>query len=274
MVRGLDHVVAAVQDLEAAARAWEALGFSVTPKAVHPWGTANRLIQLDGFFIELLAVDDAALIQEAGEGAFSFGAFNRDYLAAGKEGMSMLVAESRDPQADRAAFQELGLQTFEPFSFGRKAVQPDGSVREVGFDLTFTADPLAPEIGFFTCYNRYPENFWKPAYQTHKNGACRLNGVTMVAADPSDHHEFLGGFTGQREMRATSLGLEMETPRGRISVLTPRAYRFRDGDAAADCLSPSLPVLASLEIACAGLSKGQIVPAAELFGITLALVPA
>ncbi|SHM69953.1 VOC family protein [Roseibium suaedae] len=274
MVRGLDHVVAAVQDLDAAARAWEALGFSVTPKAVHPWGTANRLIQLDGFFIELLALDDASLIQDAGEGAFSFGAFNRDYLALGKEGMTMLVAESRDPQADRAAFQELGLQTFEPFSFGRKAVQPDGSVREVGFDLTFTAEPLAPEIGFFTCYNRFPENFWKPAYQTHQNGARSLKGVTMVAADPSDHHEFLGGFTGQREMRATSLGLEMDTPRGTISVLTPRAYRFRDGDAAADSLPSSPPVLAALEVACEGLSERKVIPARDLFGITLALVPA
>lgn len=274
MVRGLDHVVAAVQDLDAAARAWEALGFSVTPKAVHPWGTANRLIQLDGFFVELLALADASLIQDAGEGAFSFGAFNRDYLASGKEGMSMLVAESRDPAADRAAFAELGLRTYEPFSFGRKAVQPDGSVREVGFDLTFTSEPLAPEIGFFTCYNRFPENFWKSAYQTHQNGACRLNGVTLVAADPSDHHEFLGGFTGQREMRASSLGLEMETPRGTISVLTPRAYRFRDGDAAADCLPSSLPVLAALEIACEGLSERKVIPACDLFGITLALVPA
>lgn len=36
MVRGLDHVVVAVRDLEAAGQAWADLGFTVTPKIAIP----------------------------------------------------------------------------------------------------------------------------------------------------------------------------------------------------------------------------------------------
>ncbi|POF30099.1 VOC family protein [Roseibium marinum] len=272
MVRGLDHLVVAVKDLDAAFQAYTGLGFTMTPVNRHSWGTANRLIQLDGFFIEVLAVADPALIQEAEGEAFSFGAFNRDFLAKG-EGASMLVLESRDPGVDRADFVKAGLQVFEPFSFERTANLADGSTARVGFDLTFLRDPLGPGIGYFTCHNRFPENFWKPSFQSHENGAQSVKAVYLLAEDPSDHHEFLGGMTGQREMRATSLGLELNTPRGKISVLTPRAYRDLLGDEAANAAKGDLPRIAALEIACAGLEETKIIPAGELFGLSLILSP-
>ncbi|MCX2722582.1 VOC family protein [Roseibium salinum] len=272
MVRGLDHLVVAVKDHEAAARACAGLGFTVTPENRHSWGTANRLIQLDGFFIELLSIAEPGLIPEPKENTFSFGAFNRDFLET-REGASMLVLESSDPARDRADFEQAGLQVFDPFTFERVANLADGTSVKVAFDLTFVRDPLAPEIGYFTCRNRYPENFWKPAFQTHQNGAQCVKAVYLLAGDPSDHHEFLGGFAGQREMRATSLGLELETPRGKISVLTPRAYRSLVGQEAADAVQGSLPQIAALEIGCAGLEETRIIPASDLFGLTLVLSP-
>lgn len=272
MVRGLDHLVVAVRDLDAAAAAWEALGFTVTPEARHSWGTANRLVQLDGFFIELLCVADETLITEAGPDGFSFGAFNRDFLK-NRQGGSMLVLESLDPEADRAAYLGHGLKLYEPFWFERTATFADGTTGKVAFDLTFVSDRLAPGIGFFTCRNRYPETFWRPSFQIHDNGAESIESVTLVAADPSDHHEFLGGFSGQREMRATSLGLEVATPRGRILVLTPGAYSQLFGSAAANDLPGDLPAIAALTITCNGLTERRIIPAHELFGVTLVLEP-
>lgn len=272
MVRGLDHLVVAVRDLDAAARAYSALGFTVSPEIRHDWGTANRLIQLDGFFLEILTVADEILIPEATDKAFSFGAFNRDFLARG-EGASMLVLESADPDADRESFGKAGLKVFDPFSFHRIANRPDGTTAEVAFDLTIVANPLSPEIGYFTCHNKYPQNFWQPALQTHANGAEAIKTIYMVAEDPSDHHEFLGGFTGQREMRATSLGLEVDTPRGRISVVSPFAYRALIGAAAADALPGPLPQIAAVEIGCRGLAQKKIVPANDLFGLTVILAP-
>ncbi|TYC58684.1 VOC family protein [Rhodobacterales bacterium] len=272
MARGLDHIVVAVRDLDAAAAAYSALGFTVTPENRHPWGTANRLVQLDGFFIELLSIADASRIPEPIGKTFSFGAFNRDFLSK-REGASMLVLESRDAAADRESFLKAGLDVFEPFSFERVANLPDGSTVQVAFDLTHVRDPLAPDIGFFTCHNRFPENFWKEAFQTHSNGAQRIDSVHLCASDPSDHHEFLGAFTGLREMRATSLGLTLETPRGTISVLTPMACQALFDVAVSNVTVGPFPQIAAIEVGCAGLDQRKIVPGDSLFGVTVILNP-
>lgn len=273
MVHGLDHLVVAVRDLDAAAAAWQELGFTVTPEARHPWGTANRLVQVDGFFVELLAVADESGIEETTGDVFSFGAFNRDFLKT-REGGSMVVFESRDPAEDRAAFEKNHLKTYAPFSFERTATYPDGSTAKVAFELTIVSDPLAPMIGYFTCHNRIPENFWRPAFQNHANGAAEIGEIVLVAKDPSDHHEFLGGLIGQREMRATSLGLELETPRGRLKVLTPVAYARLYGSEAGRSLPDELPTVAAVTFKCKGLESRRTIPADRLFGLTVVLDPA
>jgi hypothetical protein len=56
--RGIDHLVLCVRSLEAAHETYTRLGFTLTPPAQHPWGTANRLVQLQGNFLELLAIAD------------------------------------------------------------------------------------------------------------------------------------------------------------------------------------------------------------------------
>jgi catechol 2,3-dioxygenase-like lactoylglutathione lyase family enzyme len=56
MARGLDHIVHAVRDLDAAAALYRRLGFTVGARNQHPWGTHNYIVQLPGTFIELLTV--------------------------------------------------------------------------------------------------------------------------------------------------------------------------------------------------------------------------
>jgi len=268
--RGLDHVVAATLDLGLAADAWSRAGFRLTPLARHPWGTENRLVQLAGSFVEILAIGDGAAIPEATRRAFSFGAYNRDFLAGHGDGLSMLVLESHDAAADRAAFAAAGLRSFEPFGFERIAVTPEGEERKVGFDLTFTGfagATGAPDMGFFTCRQRFPENFWREEYQTHPNTAVALAAVVLVAPDPSDFHEGLAAFAGVREFQATSLGLEIATPRGRIEVLTPTAYRWRHGDAALPS-DPTTLVFKGLRFAVADLGHAAETVVAGGFDIT------
>ncbi len=104
---------------------------------------------------------------------FSFGAFNREYLAK-REGMSMLVLDSMDEAQDRAEYLEKNLHVFEPFEFKRLAKQPDGSSQTVGFSLTFLDDPALPDMPCFTCKQWRPDLFWKPDYQSHANGALNI----------------------------------------------------------------------------------------------------
>lgn len=228
-MRKLDHLVMPLRDLDAASRFYEALGFKLTPKADHAWGTSNRLVQINGAFLELLTVVDPSRMEEADIDAFSFGAYNRDFLTR-HEGISMLVLDSADPVADRQGFHDAGLTTYAPFSFERIANQPDGSERKVAFDLTFTTHPDVPDAAFFACRNRFPENFWKPEYQDHPNGALRIASVIMVADEPAELHEFLSAFSGQRELRSTSFGIECDLGQSQIDILTPVGFNAFYGD--------------------------------------------
>jgi hypothetical protein len=67
----------------------------------------------------------------------------------------------------------------------------------------------------------------------HANGVLGVKAVVAVADDPADHAEFLSNLIGQREMLATSAGLEMKLEGvARFDVLTPPAFAFRFGAAA------------------------------------------
>ena len=65
MPRGIDHLVIAVRDLDAARATYQRLGFTLTPEARHPFGTKNALVQLNGAFLELVAMADLATTQAA-----------------------------------------------------------------------------------------------------------------------------------------------------------------------------------------------------------------
>ena len=89
MPRGLDHVVHAVRDLDVAAEVYRRLGFTVGARNRHPWGTHNQLVQLSGFFVELLTVAEPEKLGIDGFSAL-FGTFNRRFLKE-QEGLSLLV---------------------------------------------------------------------------------------------------------------------------------------------------------------------------------------
>ena len=80
MARGLDHIVHAVHDLDAAGEAYARLGFTVGARNRHPWGTHNRIVQFPGVFIELLALGETDRIPPPRPRSLSFGAFTRDFL--------------------------------------------------------------------------------------------------------------------------------------------------------------------------------------------------
>jgi catechol 2,3-dioxygenase-like lactoylglutathione lyase family enzyme len=224
--RGLDHIVHAVHDLDAACAFYRRLGFTVGARNRHPaaWGTENHIVQLPGFFVELLSVADTANIVPHRPRFFSFGAFNRDFLARGA-GLSMLALESKDARADAEAFRVAGIGDFDAFDFERDARRPDGVPVKVAFSLAFARDPHA-DAAFFTCQQHYPENFWNPAFQVHANTSESVVAVVLVAERPEDHRVFLSSLVGQRSVlvgehsvTAMTSGLTIATSRGEIRVM-------------------------------------------------------
>ena len=111
MPHGLDHIVHAVRDLDAAAEFYRRAGFTVGARNRHPWGTHNRIVQLKNCYIEILEVAEPEKIVPHGARSFSFGAFNRDFLAH-REGFSMLILNSRDAVADARSFEASGISRF------------------------------------------------------------------------------------------------------------------------------------------------------------------
>ncbi|MBL8697095.1 MAG: VOC family protein [Alphaproteobacteria bacterium] len=215
--RGLDHLVLAVRDLDAAAARYQRWGFTLTPRAQHPWGTANRLVQFDGVFLELVEVDRPALIAEPAPGDVSFGARARDFLQR-REGFAMLVFESRDARIDYAELLAAGLAARPPFDFSRPARLPDGSVVTVGFSLVFLPDPRIPDATIFLCQQQAPQHFWKPAYQRHANATQGVGEVVMSADRPAAWEAHFAALQGEDAVRNTPEGLDVATARGRVVV--------------------------------------------------------
>lgn len=223
MPHGLDHVVHAVRDVDAAAEFYIRAGFTVTGRNRHPWGTHNRVVQLRNCYIEILEVAEPEKIPPHGARFFSFGAFSRDFLARG-EGFSMILLNSRDAAADARSFEENGIGAFDTFDFAREGKRPDGSVVKLAFSLAFAAGPNSPDLRFAACQHYFPENFWNPAFQNHANGAQRVPGVVMVAEHPVSHQDFLKAYTGARTV-VSSDGVTARMENGDIDILDPSAVR-------------------------------------------------
>ena len=260
MSRGIDHVIHLVRDLDAAASTYEKLGFLVSSRNKHPFGTHNRIVQLDGSYIEILAVAEPEKIQGEG-GPTSFAHFHRDFLARNGEGLSGLVLASTDANADKAAFDKAGFGGFPVFDFGRMGKRPDGSEGELAFSLSFLREPDSADVMTFVCQHKRPENFWFKELQAHANGVSRVSSAIFTAENPTDHQYFLQAWTGVRDPRSTSLGVVAETPRGNIQITEPRP--FAD---AFDAMPPASKGLRFSAVTFAGVA-GKIREAVSKSGI-------
>ncbi len=252
MPRGLDHIVHAVRDLDAAAELYRGLGFTVGARNRHPWGTHNHIIQFPGVFIELLTLAEP---DKLGADGFSvlFAKFNDDFAKRG-EGLSMLILESKDASADEVAFRAAGIAGSDVMRFEREAKQPDGSPVKVGFSLAFASDKATPDIHFATCQQHFPESFWNPAFQKHANGVTGVVGIVAVAEDPARHLAFVENFAGAAA-QPSSDGFMIATPRGSIEVTTPAAFLRRFGVPAPDVKRGAR--LAALRFAGHALAAGR-----------------
>ena len=260
MPRGLDHIVHAVRDLDAAAALYRSLGFTVGARNRHPWGTHNYLVQFPGFFIELLTLAEP---DKLGSDGFSnlFGHYAGEFLKQ-HEGLALLILESKDAAADEADFRAAGIAASETMRFEREGRRPNGATVKVGFSLAFAQDRLAPAIHFAVCQQHYPENFWNPEFQKHANGASGIAGAVVVANEPERHRGFLENFAGAAAT-PTEGGFSIATPRGTIDMTTPAAFVARFGVKPPDLSAGAR--LAAIRFAVADAEPLQDLP--ELAGI-------
>jgi catechol 2,3-dioxygenase-like lactoylglutathione lyase family enzyme len=282
MSRGLDHLVVASRDLAAQAALYESLGFRVGARNRHPWGTLNHIVQFDGCFLELIALEDGFVGPDPGAPVAQFANFLADYLNR-REGFAMLVLQSRDAAADQADFVAHGIAGPSTFFFERRGERPDGTPVHVAFTLAFAASPAIPEAGFFVCQQHFPENFWNPAYQIHANGVTGVAAAVMVAEDPLRHAAFFESYTAGGQVTRIDGGITVSTSRGRIDVMQPTAVETNFGEPAPAGSGPRfaairfrvedtgriLDLCRSGGIPCRKVGTRVVVPAASAFGVIL-----
>jgi hypothetical protein len=256
-MKAINHLVLAGHDHEAMRSHYQRLGFTVTPRGQHPFGTGNALVQLHGTYLELLAVTAPHDVPEHRPGHFSFAAFNRDYLAR-HDGFSMLVLDTADARADIAAWRAAGLHTYEPFDFSRTAKLPDGQEITVGFSLAFVSHPAAPWLGLFACQHYSPHYFEQPRYLQHGNGATAVVDIWIVGETAPDLAGFMHTVTGAKAVKQDSATTTLQTRTGAIVLARPQAF-----EKAFD-LAPSHPQdgphLAALTVACQTMGQFADLP--------------
>ena len=273
-MKGINHLVIAARRLDELGEAYRHLGFTTTPRGQHPFGTGNIVVQLHGTYLELLSVTRPEDVVEHRGNTFSFSAFNRDYLAQ-REGMSMLVFDSSDADADRERWNRAGLRTYAPFSFSRAAKLPDGEETTVGFSLAFTSLESAPGLGVFACQHLRPDYYAQPDYLRHANDALAVHDI-WISGENALALETPLSIIAESAPRYSPGVVRIATTGPTIVLATPDEFEREFGlpppHAAAG------PHLAAFGVACAsspsfGTPPRHIAPPERTFGTIVSFVP-
>jgi len=170
-IRGIDHVVIAVRDLDGAQRTYERLGFTLTPRGFHTLGSANHCIMFGSDYLELLALPrpHPAL------------AYYADFLAKG-EGLAALALATGNADAAYAELGASGIAADAPLDFSRPVRLAEGE-RDASFRIVQLPPASTPGCRSFLCQHYTRELVWRPEYQTHPLGVTGLAAVAVVAED-------------------------------------------------------------------------------------------
>ena len=199
----------------------------MTPRAEHPFGTVNQLIQLEDNFLELVGVGNLSLIPEHNREEFSFGAFNRDYLSE-REGFSMIALKSNDWKKDRDRLSAAGVDLSAPFEFSREARQPDGKLETMGFKLSFIGTKRNPKLKFFTCNHLHQRDlFFKKEFKIHKNTAYKIDEVMLIAEDPAEYQKFFKRLVKEENIQEISTELIISSINEQYTISTPSDFLKR-----------------------------------------------
>ncbi len=218
--RPLDHLVLPTASLAVARERLSALGFTVAPDGVHPFGTRNACVFFaDGPFIEPLAIGDAKAVGAAVADGNSFVLGDRKFREAhGDEGFSAIVLGTPDADADHEEFATLGMAGGPIVEFSRPSIDMDGRADTATFRLAFASEPGSPDLFFFTCEWRRSPKIDRSALERHQNGAVAIRAIGAKASDPEAFAAFLAKFARSSVVRTNDSGLSVSLENADIHV--------------------------------------------------------
>ena len=207
MLKGIDHLVIAVRDLDAAVASYTQLGFTVVPGGRHPVGTHNVLIAFtDGAYIELIA------FYEPSPSHKWWGPLQRG------GGLVDFCMQTDDLAADTAALRAAGLPIDDPSPLSR--TRPDGY--QLRWVLSIPREGgrgVAP----FLIQDETPRQERVPRQTAHANGVTGIGTVTVAVADVGAVRAWYGGVLGRAGEEIRRDDLEAAGLRFRIG---PHTFDF------------------------------------------------
>jgi hypothetical protein len=187
-----------------------------------------RLVQFDGSSIELMSVEDEALLDRHAIDGFSFGRYIRDQLRE-REGISLLALNSQDAEADAGIVTARGIRCQGTINFGRDVRLEDGRSDRTSTTLTIFVDPQLPRLGNFAVHQHRPDLIFRPSWIVHPNGAFGIHQVTIMAERVQWQivRQRLAGLYGQDALFDTPDGFGVKTGNGCFVVLDKAAVARR-----------------------------------------------
>ena len=278
---GIDHAVVVVNELDAAAATWNALGFTVSPRGTHTatMGTGNYTIMLGEDYLELLGILDET----------EHNAPSRAFLARTGGGIERVAFTTPDAADGADEIRARGYPPLGPTDFERPVVLPNGSRSEARFrTFQWPVDETPGGVRLFACQHKTRETVWIPELQQHANTADRIKQVIMVTPEPKKDADHLARlFDGEVRSNADGSVIVPSGPgRGDFVFLTRdllgRRYpgvslsRLLERGGAGLVLSVGDLAAAQYAIGAAGVqSNGAIVVSpANANGVLLAFDPA
>jgi len=201
-VQGIDHAVILVRDLDKAQRAWQRMGFTLTPRGFHTLGSQNHCLMFGGDYVELLAVPRPHPAMQ----------YYTDFLAKG-EGLGAIALATDDAHGLHASFAAEGIVADAPLDFSRP-VQGLGDAR---FRIVQLPPDASPGCRMFACEHFTREVVWQPQHQQHANGAVGIAAAAVVAEDPEAAAASYGKLLAAKPQKIDE-GLLVQTGRAPIAV--------------------------------------------------------
>jgi catechol 2,3-dioxygenase-like lactoylglutathione lyase family enzyme len=178
-VRGIDHAMILVRDLDRARDTYARMGFTLTPRGFHSLGSQNHCIMFGRDYLELMALPASP------PPAYHYYA---DFLSNG-EGVGALALASDDAAGAYAELAQAGIPAEPPLALSR----PVKDLGEARFTLVQLPPSQTPGFRTFVCQHHTRDIVWRPEYQRHANGAAGIKSVTIATPDPARYARVLDG---------------------------------------------------------------------------------
>ncbi len=210
MITGFDHVVILTDQLSAAVRRYQALGFHVEPGGIHPaWGTENALIPLEGgAYLELMAPQSPSRRMPPSHFWWRADGSPR---APGEYGGYALASDDLHEEVRRCNAEEA---LFPEPQFGSR-VRPDGQV--VKWRAAFPTLPTLP----FLIQDEGPRDLRISPPQNGVGVAIRLSEITVSVPNLVVATRAYGQLLGDRPANDGTGSMRFRVPGGAIRLVQP-----------------------------------------------------